>query len=289
MDFKQKLKEKRPSLTESTLKTYQSILNSLWKKVYGKEEFTMSKFNKVQPLKEKLDEMSLATRKTTLSALYVLTGNEDFRKLMMEDIEKTNGINSKQEMNEKQKEAYVSQEDLHNRFLEMDKQIKAMYKSKDYNFGKIQEYIILALLSGIYIPPRRSLDYTAFKIKNIDKENDNYFDKNKLYFNKYKTSNKKGQQVVDVPKELVSILKKWISINPTEYLLFDTNKNPMSSVKLNQKLQRMFGKKVGINTMRHSYMTDKYGALIHAKQSMADDFEKMGSSEMQEKVYIQKK
>lgn len=289
MDFKQKLKEKRPSLTESTLKTYQSILNSLWKKVYGKEEFTMSKFNKVQPLKEKLDEMSLATRKTTLSALYVLTGNEDFRKLMMEDIEKTNGINSKQEMNEKQKEAYVSQEDLHNRFLEMDKQIKAMYKSKDYNFGKIQEYIILALLSGIYIPPRRSLDYTAFKIKNIDKENDNYFDKNKFYFNKYKTSNKKGQQVVDVPKELVSILKKWISINPTEYLLFDTNKNPMSSVKLNQKLQRMFGKKVGINTMRHSYMTDKYGALIHAKQSMADDFEKMGSSEMQEKVYIQKK
>lgn len=289
MDFKPKLKENRPSVSDSTLKTYQSVLNSLWKKVYGKEDFAMSKFNKVGPLKEKLDDMTLSTRKTTLSALYVLTENEDFRKLMMEDIEKTNGINAKQEMNDKQKEAYVSQEDLHNRFLELDKKIKTMYRNKDYDFPKIQEYIILSLLSGVFIPPRRALDYTAFKIKNVDKEKDNYFEKNKLYFNQYKTSNKKGQQVVEVPKELASILKKWISINPTEYLLFDTKGGAMSSVKLNQKLERMFGKKVGINTMRHSYMSDKYGELIHAKKSMADDFEKMGSSALQETVYIQKK
>lgn len=289
MDFKPKLKENRANLTESTLKTYQSVLNSLWKKVYGKDEFAMSKFNKVGPLKEKLDEMALATRKTTLSALYVLTENEDFRKLMMEDIEKTNGINAKQEMNEKQKEAYISQNDLHQRFLEMETKVKAMYRTKDYDWGKIQEYIILSLLSGLYIPPRRALDYTAFKIKNIDKEHDNYFDKNKLYFNKYKTSGKKGQQVVEVPKELSSILKKWISINPTDYLLFDSKSGAMSSVKLNQKLERMFGKKVGINTLRHSYMSDKYGDLIHAKKSMADDFEKMGSSALQETVYIQKK
>ncbi len=289
MDFKPKLKENRPSVSDNTLKTYQSVLNSLWKKVYGKDEFAMSKFNKVAPLKEKLDEMTLATRKTTLSALYVLTENEDFRKLMMEDIEKTNGINAKQEMNEKQKEAYVSQEDLHQRFLDMDKKIKAMYRSKEYDFGKMQEYIILSLLSGIYIPPRRALDFTAFKIKNISKEKDNYFEKNKLYFNTYKTSSKKGQQVVEVPKELSSILKKWISVNPTDYLLFDSKMNPMTSVKLNQKMERMFGKKVGINTMRHSYMSDKYGDLIHTKKSMADDFEKMGSSTLQETVYIQKK
>lgn len=289
MDFKAKIKENRPSVSDNTLKTYQSVLNSLWKKVYGKEEFAMSKFNKIEPLKAKLDDMTLATRKTTLSALYVLTGNEDFRKLMMEDIEKTNGINSKQEMNEKQKEAYVSQEELHAKFNDLDKKIKTMYRNKDYDYAKIQEYIILSLLSGVFIPPRRALDYTAFKIKNVDKEKDNYFEKNKLYFNQYKTSNKKGQQVVEVPKELASILKKWISVNPTDYLLFDTKGGAMSSVKLNQKMERMFGKKVGINTMRHSYMSDKYSDLIHAKKSMADDFEKMGSSALQETVYIQKK
>jgi len=164
-----------------------------------------------------------------------------------------------------------------------------MYREKKYDFVKMQEYIILALLSGLYIPPRRALDYTAFKIKNIDKEHDNYFDKNKLVFNKYKTSDKKGQQVVEVPKELASILKKWISVNPTDYLLFDRNSNTMSSVKLNQKLERMFGKKVGINTLRHSYLTDKYGELIDAKKEMEKDFKEMGSSKLQENVYIQKK
>ena len=36
-------------------------------------------------------------------------------------------------------------------------------------------------MSGIYIPPRRSLDWTEFKIKNIDKAEDNYLDKINLY------------------------------------------------------------------------------------------------------------
>lgn len=288
MDLKEKLKEKRPNLSEQTLKTYTSVLKSLWKKMYKDDDFTISKLT-LKTIKPYLEDMTLATRKTTLSALYVLTENDDFRKLMLEDIEKTNQLNSKQEMNDKQKNSYVSQSDLHNKFLEMDKEIKMMYRNKKYDFGKMQEYIILALLSGKFIPPRRSLDYTSFKIKNIDKEHDNYFDKTRLVFNKYKTSNKKGQQIVEVPKELVSILKKWISVNPTDYLLFDRNGNTMSSVKLNQKLERMFGKKVGVNTLRHSYMTDKYGNLIDTKKEMEKDFKEMGSSSLQENVYIQKK
>lgn len=288
MDIKEELKKKRSNLSDQTLKTYQSVLKSLWKKMHKDDEFSISKLT-IKSIKPFLEDMSLATRKTTLSALYVLTENDDFRKLMLDDIEKTNQLNAKQEMNEKQKNSYVSQSDLHNKFLEMDKDIKTMYRNKKYDFGKMQEYIILSLLAGLFIPPRRSLDYTAFKIKNVDKETDNYFDKNKLVFNKYKTSGKKGQQIVEVPKELASILKKWISINPTDYLLFDRNNNMMSSVKLNQKLERMFGKKVGVNTLRHSYMTDKYGSLIDTKKEMEKDFKEMGSSSLQENVYIQKK
>ncbi len=289
MDFKSKLKEKRENLSDSTLKTYNSVLKNLWKKAFGSDEFTMSKLDKVSNVKPELEKLNIATRKTTLSALYVLTGNEDYRKLMMEDIEKVNSENSKQEMNEKQKNAYVSQEDLHNKLLEMEKEVKYMYKTKMYDLSKIQDYIILCLLSGKYIPPRRALDYTSFKIDDIDHDKDNYFNKNKFYFNTYKNSNKKGQQVIDVPKDLAAIIKKWIAINPTEYLLFDRNLNPMSSVKLNQKIERIFGKKVGINTFRHSYMSDKYKDMIDLKKNMDNDFEKMGSSSAQQTVYIQKK
>lgn len=288
MDLKEKLKQKRSNLSEATLKTYNSVLKSLWKKMHKDEEFDINKLT-MKSVKPFLDDMILSTRKTTLSALYVLTEDDDFRKMMLDDIETTNNINSKQEMNEKQKNSYISQADLHNKFLEMDKEIKMMYRNKKYDFGKMQEYIILSLLSGIFIPPRRALDYTAFKIKEVDKDHDNYFDKNKLVFNLYKTSTKKGKQVVEIPKELQSILKKWIAINPTNYLLFDKNHNAMSSVKLNQKLERMFGKKVGVNTLRHSYMSDKYSGLIDAKKSMEKDFKEMGSSTLQENVYIQKK
>ena len=42
-------------------------------------------------------------------------------------------------------------------------------------------------MGGIYIPPRRSLDYVCFKIKNINRDEDNYLDKNEFVFNKYKT------------------------------------------------------------------------------------------------------
>ena len=36
-------------------------------------------------------------------------------------------------------------------------------------------------MSGQFIPPRKSLDWTEFKIKNVDKAEDNYLDKNELF------------------------------------------------------------------------------------------------------------
>ena len=67
--------------------------------------------------------------------------------------------------------------------------------------------------------------------------------------------NSTEKEIVEVPKPLQSILKKWITINPTEYLLFDTNKNKLSSVKLNQRLNKIFNnKKVSINALIQSFV-----------------------------------
>ena len=48
---------------------------------------------------------------------------------------------------------------------------------------EIQNYIILCVLSGKFIPPRRSKDYVDFKIKDIDPEKDNYINKKKSLLN----------------------------------------------------------------------------------------------------------
>ena len=39
---------------------------------------------------------------------------------------------------------------------------------------RIQNYIILSVLGGMHIPVRRSKDYVDFKIRNVDREKDNY-------------------------------------------------------------------------------------------------------------------
>ena len=54
-----------------------------------------------------------------------------------------------------------------------------------------------------------------------------------------------GKQTVDIPIKLKNIIAKWARINPTEYLLFDSNMNKLSAVKLNQRLNKIFNGKKG--------------------------------------------
>ena len=78
-----------------------------------------------------------------------------------------------------------------------------------------------------------------------------------------------------------------MKVNPTDYLLFDTNMNPLTSVKLNQRLNKLFeGKKVGVNSLRHTYLSDKYGSTIQTTKDLATDLTNMGSSMSQAQTYI---
>ena len=124
------------------------------------------------------------------------------------------------------------------------------------------------------------------KINKIDKDKDNYIQGNKLVFNTYKTSKFYGKQEINMPPALRNILKKWISVNPTDHLLFDNKYNPLTNVNLNQRINKIFGKKVGVNGLRHTYMSEKYAESIETDKAIAKDLEKMGSSASQKKVYI---
>ena len=87
---------------------------------------------------------------------------------------------------------------------------------------------------------------------------DNYYSRGKLYFNKYKTSDTYGLTVVDVPKELNTVLKKWLKINPSAYVLISSNGNPLSSSQITRSLNRIFGKQVSVNMLRHIFLTNYY-------------------------------
>ena len=284
------IKSKRDTLSASSLKTYTSILKSLYNKVFDDEKINMKKFDETDKIISFLKDLEPNKRKTILSALVVVTNKPAYRDLMMEDIHQYKTEINKQEKTEEQKENWVDADELNKIFELYKKESDLLYKKtnlKANDLQEIQNYIILCLLSGKFIIPRRSMDYVNLKIKgDIDKDKDNYIDKNKFIFNSYKTAKTYGKQEIVIPKPLQTILKKWISINPTDYLLFDTNNNKLTNVKLNQRLNKIFGKKASINQLRHSYLTEKYKPLMEAQKEMSKDLKEMGSSQAQASTYV---
>ena len=247
MNLKEELKNKRPNLSNGSLTTYNSILTSLYKNVFSNDgEIDVDKFNDTDKILEHLKELPPNRRKTILSALVVISDKKPYRDLMLEDIKNYNQEIMKQEKSPAQALSWVNTDDIKSLYEKLKDVGNFLYKKKDFNMKElqqIQDFIIVVLLGGLLIPPRRSLDYCCFKIKNIDLEKDNYIDKNQFVFNTYKTAKFYKQQRVDIPKDLKTIVTKWIKVNPTDYLLFDTNKNPLTSVKLNQRMNKILGRR----------------------------------------------
>jgi hypothetical protein len=184
---------------------------------------------------------------------------------------------------ETQEENWVEPQEIDAVLAKLEADAKAIYKKTTptpQDLQEVQNYIIMALLSGKYIPTRRSKDFVDFKIKNINQETDNYIEgKNKLVFNSYKTAKTYGKQTIPLPIKLKNILFKWIQYNPTDYLLFDVNMNPLTNVKLNQRLNKIFGdKKVSVNNLRHTNITEALGEHKATKKKAEKLMSDMGSS-----------
>ena len=280
-DLKEFIKDKRPALSEGSLKTYTSILKSLHKKIFG-GSVDVKDFDDSKKVLEILKELQANKRKTLLTALVVITDDAAYRKKMMEDVSTYNKEINKQEKTKNQKESWVSTEEVKAIYDTLKKNADLLYKKSVHSpseHQQIQNFIILALMSGGFIPPRRSLDYCEFKIRNVDKEKDNYLEKNKLVFNRYKTFKTYGQQSVDIPIQLKNIILKWSKINQTDYLLVDTNGNKLNSVKLNQRFNSIFGgRKIATNQMRHTFLTDKYAETSKKQKEMEQDLTDMATN-----------
>lgn len=290
-DLKEFIKDKRPTLSASSITTYNSILTNLYKKVFGDKEIETKKFNETDKILKHLEDLPPNKRKSVLSALVIITDSKIYREKMNGDIQDYNKEIGKQEKSETQEANWVSQDDIREKYNQLENEAKLIYKKqhiKPSDLQQIQDYIILSLLSGVHIPVRRSKDYVDFKIKNVDKEKDNYVnDKwNELVFNSYKTAKTYGEQKLSLPPKLKLILKKWVSVNPTSYLLFDKNGNPLTNVKLNQRFNKIFGKKASVNIMRHSVLTEKFGEQLKQKKALADEMTNMGSSLGMAETYI---
>jgi len=289
MDLSKILKEKRPNVTESTIKTYKSLLTNLFKLCYGKDgDMTLNHFDDDKVILPHLIDLPVNSRKTKLAALIVLTGNKEYSKQMTLDIQSLLNNNLKQEKNQKQIDNMISPEELQTIYNRVETNAKVHLQKKEFNnndFDAIQNWILLALTSGLFIAPRRSADWNM-KWRNYDSDKDNYVDiKNSQFvFNSYKTAKLYGKTMVDIPKPLKLILNKWFKINPTDFILFDSTKQYLDSPQITHKLNNIFGKKISTSMLRHIYLTSVFGNVDLKK---LDDVSKaMGTSKIEALQYV---
>lgn len=267
-----KLKENRPNITDSSIKTYVSNLVSVNKKLNGSHDLDFYKHT--APILKYIEEemVSLQTKKTLLSALYIITQEKVYRDKMIEYCNQVNNKYKEQKLSDKQKDYRITFDEVKSKVEEALNNLKNNPTLENYKL-----YLASVFSSGIYSPPRRS-EFCNVKIKDYDIDKENYLLKKKIIFNQYKTSKKFGSQTYDIPNEVLPILRKYLKVNTSDYLFPKAdNKTVMNNTDYNRILQKVFGKSLSVDALRSIYLSNKYKD-VPAYTDMLDTATKMGHS-----------
>lgn len=296
------IKDNKPSIGDSTLRTYSSMLNSFYYKHHEKGSvIKLSWFGDQTKIIGLLKDTNVNTRKTMLAALIALEKNNDlFKKAMMKDID------SKKEEIETQTKSVTQQEN----WMEYSEIISKVdtertkcmpllvSKSGELDAGEMSKltlFIILCLTTGKYIPPRRNMDWNLMKYKNYDEKKDNYVDidpyKNtyNFVFNKYKTDKTYSGQVIEIPVALRPILMDYLRHKDadSDYLLTKRNGNSFQNNDIGKLLETFFKKRIGTSMLRHIYLSNLYKD-VPALEQMNKTAAEMGHSTATALQYVKK-
>lgn len=285
-------------LGESRSETSVKQMLSSLKSMNGKQPFTNLKFlTNVPEIMKLLDSRALATRGSYISTILQALGTQARTKKLRADYEQRgkaiwNEIHSQDihEKTKKQEDNMIPMTDVVKKRDEMHEVVKGF---SDTITDKEHEYLLAWILVCLYtrIPPRRNQDYVFMKIvdelPDEEEENANYYvtSTKQMVFNKYKTKKHYGQQVIDVPDDLVEDLTLYSKYRPDgKYMLLHHDGKPLHAVNgITRILNRTFEKRIGATALRHIYLSDKYADMFQEKQR---DAEQMAHSVSVQSTYI---
>lgn len=285
MSLEDVIKTNRKNISLSSVKTYLSAVRTVSTAI--KED--LNSVDNIVKYHEKiidyLNSQKLNVRKTKLSAFIVALDKgkdngksrnsdvvdkvlEKFRTIVTKDGKEYEDQELKQVLTDTQKKNFIPWEDVLKVYEELKTEAEPLFKLERLSlaqFKKLQNYILLSCYT--LIPPRRSLDYSEFKLRSIDENVDNFMrTKNKkkpstFVFNRYKNSGRLGSQEIVIPNTLRNIINKWKEKNPYDYLIVNNNGEKITQSKINQILNEIFKKNFSSSLMRHSWATNKYGNI----------------------------
>lgn len=260
------LKEK--GIKDSSIKLYLSNLKRLNNGIEPKSLTYLKNTKKILDLIK--DKQPNTQRTYLISICTVLSGQTAFKKAYDEYFKLLKSSNDLLKNNntktEKQTENWISQEavnEIHKSYEdEVNKFIKKKkLTEKEYNI--LLSYLILSLYC--LIPPRRSLDYVKMRIGNDSDKDYNYLDvnNNKFIFNNFKTAGTYKCQVIDIPNNLMSIIKLYLlkrsgTKKSLPFLIKYDGEPLTTSTQITRILNKIFDKKISVSMLRNIFITDKY-------------------------------
>lgn len=297
------LKKNRPNIGFNTIKTYDSRLRNFFER-HGLSSNPENVIRNIQKILGYIKVLPSNVKGPILTALIVYLDSDNGDKQLISDLRELL-LNNKYEFEEErpigsmtatQKEGWIPFDELMQKYDALGNEISDYFRTGAIDltkeqYKKCELYVILSCY--LLIPPRRSMDFTHFKIRNFNPEDKdcNYMENGKnarFVFNVYKTAKFYGTQYVNIPNKLRDIIRKWMSINKYDWLITTESGTPIASPRLNAILHAYFKQRTSTSIFRHSYVTykTKKGELnTHTKRKkLARD---MGHSiEQQQEEYL---
>ena len=288
------------NISRDTAKKYYDDVRLLHKKIYDKvldcKDFTWLKNIKLITdfITNKQNYSKINTQKMIIvSILQVLRTVDKEQKILSEEQLNTLsklGTNIDQEFQQKVKDNKVQKPEQYLKWNDILK-LKDKIKKNDR---------LLYSLTTLF--PRRNKDYRKMKVvfdDNVDEYRGKPFNyvvvsgnKMEFVFNQYKEGAKKvyGVQIYPVPDNLKRILRGFLDQYDNDELLFKNNLGKEYSQGLFSKLiQDMFekytGKRVGFNTLRHSFFTNYINNKQPSENELSEKAKELGTSADEARKY----
>jgi hypothetical protein len=296
--IKQKIKENRPSISNASVLTYSSLLKSIYMSNNDSVDgMTVDWFKNPDNIMNAIKDKPAHTRKTAISAVIVLLGKSndvspDLVKMMNTDSDTVREAYKGQAMTDKQKANWIEFDEVKSteaKLLDMVKPILSQKHSLSPEQHKmVTNWLLLALSSGVYFPPRRS-EWQYVKLRDVSPETDNYIDLKKGVFilNNYKTAKLYGRDEIAFGKPFGALLKKALGKLDGQTHLLENNGKPLSSPMITSRLNHIFGRKLSTSMLRHIWATAQYENMP-ALRDIAANASAMGHSIEQHLEYIKK-
>lgn len=276
---------KSKGIKDSSIKLYLSNLKRLNNNVDVK---SLTFLKNTKKMLDFINNKSENTKRTYLiSICTVLSLDPKFKKVYDEYyklLKESNGLlKNNTTKSEKQTENWMEQDEITSIYKNIESEVEKFRTKKkltESEYNTLLNYVILSIY--ILIPPRRSLDYIKMLIGEDTNKDYNYIDINdsKFIFNNFKTAGTYKTQIIDIPDNLMSIIKLYLTKrkgvkSKLPFLVNFKNEPLTTSTQMTRILNKIFNKKVSVSMLRNIYLTNKYKNINKEK---IDDATAMGTS-----------